>query len=208
MTRYGCNQVLIRGASGCVIGFPPKSRGNINNSWRSYFTNAQRVRNDDPYATLGLHYGATQSEIKGAFRKLASQLHPDVNKIDEPAAAQKKFQKLSAAYEKLTKSTNGHPNLDDDEWQWSIWLRSSCIAESRTDVAGVFKVRPIPPATSIQGNGNKNYAIGHPAGFGAARRGEYIGQPDNAKQPTSSVGSGVNKWVERKPYQPWKVDNK
>lgn len=200
--------MLVLGGSGCVIRFRPKSRGNINQNKRYYFTNAQRVINDDPYATLGLHYGATQSEIKVAFRKLASQLHPDVNKVDEPATAQKKFQKLSAAYEKLTKTSNSHPKLDDDEWQWSIWLRSSNIADGRTDVAGALKIRPIPPAKSVQGNSTKNYMIGHPAGFGIARRGEYIGRSECGKYLTKSVGSGINKWVEQKPYQPWNTNNK
>ena len=200
--------MLIRGIKRCIIYFPPKRRGSINQEVRCYFTNAQRVLNDDPYATLGLKFGATQSEIKIAFRKLASQLHPDVNNVDEPATAQKKFQKLSAAYERLTKSSNGHPKLDDDEWQWSIWLRSSNIAESRTDVAGVLKVRPIPPAASILGNSSKNYMIGHPAGLGIARRGEYIGRSESGKHPTNSVGSGINKWVDQKPYIPWTADNK
>jgi DnaJ domain len=172
-------------------------------SYCYYFTNAHRVLIDDPYATLGLHYGATQSEIKAAFRMCASQLHPDVNRVDEPAMAQKKFQKLSAAYEKLTKSSNGHPKLDDDEWQWSVWLRSTNIAELRTDVAGKLKACPIPPVADQSGNRRQQYIIGHPAGLGSTRRGEYIGTPNMRKHLCRAVGSGISKWVEQKPYQPW-----
>ena len=194
----------------CVTSFAFRFKLNSSirqNSHRCYFTNAQQVLKDDPFVTLGLHYGATQSEIKIAFRTRAAKLHPDVNKVDEPAIAQKKFQQLSAAYEKLTKSSNGHPKLDDNEWQWSIWLRNSNIAESRTDIAGVLKVRPIPPVTDIHGNPSQPYTIGHPAGFGTVRRGEYIGTMTKDNQPSRSVGSGINKWVAQKPYQPWKADH-
>jgi DnaJ domain len=171
-----------------------------------YFTNAQRVRDEDPYATLGLLWGATQSEIKAAFRERASQLHPDVNKTDSPSVARKKFQLLSSAYEKLTKAKGQqHPNLDDDEWQWSIWLRSTRIAESRTDVAGVAKLRPIPPAIGTKGSQLHPYMLGHPSGLGSTtnrRGGEFLGTKAT-NGPTSSVGRGINKWVDPKPYQPW-----
>jgi DnaJ domain len=168
-----------------------------------FFTNAQQMQKDDPYAVLGLQYGATQVEIKAAFRELASKLHPDVNTVDTKESAQKKFQRLSIAYERLTKTSKGHPKLDDDEWQWSIWLRSTNIAESRTDVAGVLKGRPIPPVVIMNGNHQQQHIIGHPAGLGTNRRGEHLGTLNRSDQPSSSVGSGKNKWVEQKPYQPW-----
>lgn len=210
MTPYNIRNhtLLVQNVKSLVCRFQWNSRvTGRHNSHRSYFTNAQQVLKDDPFATLGLQYGVTQSEIKIAFRTLAAKLHPDVNKVDEPAIAQKKFQQLSAAYEKLTKSSNGHPKLDDDEWQWSIWLRNTNIAESRTDIAGVLKARPIPPVTDIHGNPNQPYMIGHPAGLGTVRRGEYIGTTSKGKPPSRSVGSGINKWVAPKPYRPWKADH-
>ena len=36
--------------------------------------------NNDLYKTLGVTKGATQDEIKKAYRKLAVQYHPDKNK--------------------------------------------------------------------------------------------------------------------------------
>jgi curved DNA-binding protein len=54
----------------------------------------------DYYATLGVPRTATPAEIKKAFRKLARQHHPDVNKGD--AAAEKRFKEVSEANEVLS----------------------------------------------------------------------------------------------------------
>jgi DnaJ-class molecular chaperone len=54
----------------------------------------------DPYATLGVSKGATEDEIKKAYRTLAKQLHPDRNK-DNPKAAEK-FSEATVAYDLLT----------------------------------------------------------------------------------------------------------
>ncbi|OEL26887.1 Chaperone protein dnaJ A6, chloroplastic [Dichanthelium oligosanthes] len=53
----------------------------------------------DYYATLGVPRSATNKDIKAAYRKLARQYHPDVNK--EPGATEK-FKEISAAYEVLS----------------------------------------------------------------------------------------------------------
>lgn len=53
----------------------------------------------DYYATLGIPKSATNKEIKAAYRRLARQYHPDVNK--EPGATEK-FKEISAAYEVLS----------------------------------------------------------------------------------------------------------
>lgn len=54
----------------------------------------------DPYATLGVSRGASEDEIKKAYRKLAKELHPDRN-TDNPQAAEK-FSAATNAYDLLS----------------------------------------------------------------------------------------------------------
>jgi DnaJ-class molecular chaperone len=55
---------------------------------------------DDPYSVLGVSKAATQEEITRAFRKLAKELHPDVNPNNKVAT--ERFKKASAANELLS----------------------------------------------------------------------------------------------------------
>ena len=54
----------------------------------------------DPYSTLGVARGASEAEIKKAYRTLAKELHPDRNK-DNPKASER-FSKVTAAYDLLS----------------------------------------------------------------------------------------------------------
>lgn len=53
----------------------------------------------DFYEVLGIKKGASQSEIKKAYRKMAKKYHPDTNAGDEAAA--EKFKEVSEAYSVL-----------------------------------------------------------------------------------------------------------
>ncbi|MBX3111343.1 MAG: J domain-containing protein, partial [Fimbriimonadaceae bacterium] len=54
----------------------------------------------DPYAVLGVPRDATSDQIRTAYRKLARQYHPDVNR-DDPGA-EEKFKEVSEAYSILS----------------------------------------------------------------------------------------------------------
>lgn len=54
----------------------------------------------DPYSTLGISRGASEKDIKSAYRKLAKELHPDKNK-DNPKATER-FSAATNAYDLLS----------------------------------------------------------------------------------------------------------
>lgn len=54
----------------------------------------------DPYSVLGVARGASEKDIKSAYRKLAKELHPDTNK-DNPRAAER-FSDVTRAYDLLS----------------------------------------------------------------------------------------------------------
>ena len=56
----------------------------------------------DPYEVLGVPRDADETQIKKAFRKLARELHPDVNRNDPDA--EEKFKEAAEAYEILNDS--------------------------------------------------------------------------------------------------------
>lgn len=51
----------------------------------------------DPYSVLGVLRGASDDDIRGAFRRLAKSCHPDLHPGDKAAAD--RFKSLSAAYD-------------------------------------------------------------------------------------------------------------
>lgn len=56
----------------------------------------------DPYKVLGVSPGATDEEIKKAYRELSKKYHPDLNPGDESAA--RKMSDINAAYDQIQKA--------------------------------------------------------------------------------------------------------
>jgi len=86
----------------------------------------------DYYEVLGVDRGASDVEVKKAFRRLARGLHPDVNKHDPEA--EEKFKEAAEAYEVLsdpnrrsTYDAFGHEGLRSGGWA------------PRTDAFGSFE---------------------------------------------------------------------
>jgi len=60
----------------------------------------------DLYVVLGIRRGASDAEIRRAYRRLARQYHPDINPGDREAAA--RFHDISRAYETLADPDRRH----------------------------------------------------------------------------------------------------
>ena len=60
----------------------------------------------DPYEVLGIQRGATDDEIKKAYRAKCKRWHPDLNPNDP--TAEEHFKEVQAAYEANTKEEPGH----------------------------------------------------------------------------------------------------
>ena len=58
----------------------------------------------DPYQVLGISRGASDEEIKKAYRNLSRKYHPDAN-INNPnkAQAEEKFKQVQQAYDQIMK---------------------------------------------------------------------------------------------------------
>ncbi len=81
----------------------PGSPADWANAFKQRFSNVEIheiIGDEDPWTILGLKPGATQDEIKTAFRRKAIETHPDrnpqLNGNTEP------FRRAKAAYDKLT----------------------------------------------------------------------------------------------------------
>ena len=98
-----------------------------------------------PYEVLGISKGATQDEIKKAFRKKAKEYHPDLHPGDP--AAEEKFKEVNTAYEMLT-----NPGKYAAEW---------AEAEGRTSQGSPFGSsfywNPYSGQSSQSGYGSQEY---------------------------------------------------
>lgn len=173
-------------------------------SKRCYFTNTDQMKKSDPYAALGLSWGATATEIKEAYRNMARELHPDVSDLD-PTEALNKFRLVKEAYDKLMNNKNAGTHRTDlwEEWSFAVWRSGDLIAQDRTDVAGVARKRPVKPAESLKRRWGVA-TLGHPDGRGSSFSGrDYLGSGEE-KRRSSTVGTGKSKWVSQtKVYQEW-----
>ena len=80
------------------------------------------VNSRECYRILGLPPGASEKQIKTAYRKLAMRYHPDRN---PDHSARKHFEEVSEAYRKLMelRETHGSEDVIREEWAASELMR-------------------------------------------------------------------------------------
>lgn len=119
----------------------------------------------DPYEVLGVSKGASEAEVKSAYRKLAKKLHPDANKHDPKAAS--RFAELNAAYE----------IVGDDEKR-KAFDRGEIDAEGK------------PRFHGFEGFGAQPGGSGAAYGPGGARFESFTYGPDGFQRAGSARGFG------------------
>ena len=97
----------------------------------------------DYYEVLGLERGASEGDIKSAYRKLALKYHPDRNPDSEEA--EEKFKELAEAYEVLSDSQKrqrynqyGHAGVQDTFGQGGFQWDNFTHAGDFEDILGSF----------------------------------------------------------------------
>lgn len=107
----------------------------------------------DYYSILGVRQGASDEEIRKAYRRKAMEYHPDRNHAE---GAQEMFIRITEAYEYLTSHPRGRSiTREEAEKNYKAWVdyrqaeaRKRAEAYSRTTYS-TFKKSPIYKSTTV-----------------------------------------------------------
>lgn len=152
---------------------------------------------DDPYRVLGLTPGASDEEVKRAYRQLAKKYHPDMNPGDAHAAEM--MNRINAAYDQIKNppaQTTTRPGYEDPFASWqrrsepgaeeTQTLRRAAERISEGDYAGALSILNTVPEYARTARwyylaAIANYSVGnHVLGYEQINRACAM-EPDNAE---------------------------
>src|SRR5207245_769624 len=149
----------------------------------------------DYYQTLGVSRTASEKEIKSAYRRLARQYHPDVNK--DPKATDR-FKLINEAYEVLSdaKKRTKYDQLGADwerierEQEFGRQYQTQAGGQpsgARSAIAPSWRASPAPPAAApaFGRRGARSRSRSRPA----SRRAPVFGSRARASAPRKPVTS-------------------
>ncbi|GMI81981.1 hypothetical protein HRI_001867400 [Hibiscus trionum] len=115
------------GGKGCSSWMQAKEKGKKKTGSRDRVCCSYSSSVMDPYKTLRIQPGASESEVKKAFRQLALQYHPDVCRGSNCGV---QFQTINEAYDivmsRLRGETAATETLEEgiegmEESEWDLW---------------------------------------------------------------------------------------
>lgn len=91
----------------------------------------------NPYEVLGLKPGASEQEIKNAYRQLVKKYHPDqYNNNPLQELAKSKLTEINSAYDMLTRSSNKNYNSNNNSYSSNTGSHQvSDLAEARAQLS-------------------------------------------------------------------------
>jgi curved DNA-binding protein len=135
------------------------------------------VEYKDYYKTLGVHKDATAADIKKAYRKLARQYHPDVNKS---ADSSKKFKEVNEANEVLSdpEKRKKYDQLGPD---WERYAQAGAGSQRGGD-GGFQWVYTGTPGANPFGGGESDFSDFFRSVFGAGGMGGFGQEPSSGRR--------------------------
>lgn len=135
----------------------------------------------NPYEVLGIRQGASQEEIKKAYRELVKQYHPDKYK-NNPLAdlAEEKLREINEAYETLTKGGGGYTGNTGGSSSYSQGDPSFAQVRSYINLGNINMAEAM--LNRISSRTAEWYFL---KGVISARRGNYADAVNNARQASS-----------------------
>jgi molecular chaperone DnaJ len=122
---------------------------------------------EDYYKLLGVERGASQDEIKKAYRRLARKYHPDVNPGDK--SAEEKFKQIQEAFEVL-----------GDAKKREVYDRYGTYSDNMAD------------ASAAGGGGGFGFGGFDFGGFGSGSFGDIFSELFGSKRPNAGTSTNSN----------------